>query len=267
VAVCAGITAFPVVFNLKQSQPSADTIKAQAEVDEFKNSITVGEYIPSKSGMVVSSTSEEEPGIVLPLDTNSVSELPKNAVGYLYLDEILSAPLMQGTDNSYYLHHNAFGAVSDAGSFMLDKNATSEDAEQIVYVHTMRYAGNDNCKMFQYFKEQYQNCKGPNDMGTLSVEDLPNLYIYKEGVVEVYAPLVCYNELKSNKDEGYWKANKTESEAEAIYTSKAEEQGIELNLETDGDRYITFSTCDRVFSRSEGRKMYVYRMVASGEAE
>lgn len=78
-----------------------------------------------------------------------------NVIGWLYFEnEEISYPIMQTTDNDYYLNKTYSGTTSSSGSVFLDANSSSDfsDFHSIIYGHNMK-----NLSMFgrlKYYKTQ-----------------------------------------------------------------------------------------------------------------
>ena len=65
-------------------------------------------------------------------------------VGWLYVPNChASFPMVQGTDNSYYLYHTASGAENPMGAIFVDANATPgfADDNTIIYGHSVEGGG------------------------------------------------------------------------------------------------------------------------------
>lgn len=78
--------------------------------------------------------------------------------GWLHIDDGIagigiSYPIMQGTDNEFYLHHTPSGAYSSAGSVFLDYHVAGDFSEHstVMYAHNML-----NDSMFSQLKK-YRN--------------------------------------------------------------------------------------------------------------
>jgi sortase B len=84
----------------------------------------------------------DEPGRTLAdADLAAVQEVNPDVVGWIYLpDSPISYPLLQGTDNEYYLRHNWKRVRNDPASIFLDYRAAGDfsDFDTIIYGHRMK---------------------------------------------------------------------------------------------------------------------------------
>ena len=71
-----------------------------------------------------------------------VSKYSSDLVGWLYIaDSDIDYPVVQGTDNQYYLHHTPDGRRSDLGTIFLDCKCSRDfsDSQNILFGHNMQY--------------------------------------------------------------------------------------------------------------------------------
>lgn len=73
-------------------------------------------------------------------DVSALKEINDDARGYLYGADVLSYPVVQGTDNSYYLTHLFDGTDNDCGCIFIDCNIPEgfEARNCILYGHDMK---------------------------------------------------------------------------------------------------------------------------------
>ena len=88
----------------------------------------------------------------LEIDFNELESINKDVAGWLYMEALpdISYPIVQGTDNDYYLHHTYKKEEVFAGSIFMDcKNSKDfSDQNTIVYGHNMK-----NGSMFGTLKQ------------------------------------------------------------------------------------------------------------------
>lgn len=93
-----------------------------------------------ESGSAVESGSNRElPPITV--DFARLQEVNPDIRGWLYCpDTVINYPVMQGSDNDFYLGHNYTGAQDQCGSIFLDAKCASDfsEANSILYGHSMR---------------------------------------------------------------------------------------------------------------------------------
>ena len=83
----------------------------------------------------------EETFLNLNIDFEALEEINPDVVGWLYIPILdLSYPVVQGTDNEYYLNHIYDGDANFSGSIMLDceNNPDMTDHNTFIYGHHMK---------------------------------------------------------------------------------------------------------------------------------
>ena len=147
---------------------------------------------------------EEERGEVgsaeaFTIDFASLQQINEDIVAWLRIPGVLDYLVVQGTDNSYYLHHTFRNEYNIAGSIFLDARnmADFSDSKNIIYGHNMR-----NGSMFHVLKN-FQNL----DFYQANRE----IWLYlPDGSVEVYEIVGC-EEVKA-AGEAYELGNEEEKE-------------------------------------------------------
>lgn len=86
-----------------------------------------------------------------------------NAVGWIHLDDAdIDYPIVQGSDNSYYLSHDATDAYSISGAVFLDyrNKSLANDLYALVYAHNM--LDNSMFSLLTQYQDQsfYESGKG-----------------------------------------------------------------------------------------------------------
>ena len=91
------------------------------------------------------------------IDFAGLKEINDDCVAWIYIeDTVINYPVLQGSDNAYYLKHLIDGKWNSAGSIFMDSrvNADLSDRHSIIYGHHMK-----NGTMFsglaQYKKQAY----------------------------------------------------------------------------------------------------------------
>lgn len=74
------------------------------------------------------------------VDFEALQQINPDIVAWLRIPGVLDYPVVQGTDNSYYLHHTFRKEYNIAGSIFLDARNTADfsDSKNIIYGHNMR---------------------------------------------------------------------------------------------------------------------------------
>lgn len=142
----------------------------------------------------------------------------------------ISYPVVQGQDNSYYLHHMFNGESNKNGSIFVDyhNNADFTDKNTIVYGHNMK-----DKSMFGTL-DRYQD--------VALYQQYPYFYIYVPGYVLEYQIISCY----SGKIEsvgytyGFPETEDFQSFLDKILSYAGYSTGTEVTME---DTIVTLSTC------------------------
>lgn len=89
-------------------------------------------------------------------DVAALKEVNPDTKGYLYGEGVLSYPVVQGTDNSYYLSHLFDGTWNDCGCIFIDCHITEgfEARNCILYGHDMK-DGSMFAQLHNYASEEY----------------------------------------------------------------------------------------------------------------
>lgn len=97
-----------------------------SETDEAGNPISANEF----------------PQCPLSVDFSSLKSINPDVIGWIYIEAIpsISYPLVQGTDNDYYLKHTVEGVENTSASIFLDYRNASDlsDSNTIIYGHNMK---------------------------------------------------------------------------------------------------------------------------------
>jgi len=175
-------------------------------------------------------------------------------IGWLKIDNTkIDYPVMQTTDNEYYLNHNFNQEKDSNGALFLDCNCSvfPKSTNMIIYGHHMK-SGNMFGNLQKYAKESYWK-----EHPTISFDT-----IYEYGTYEVM--YVFYSKVYDNDDLvfKYYQFIEANSEAEFDYYM-SEMQALSL-YDTGvtakyGDTLLTLSTCDH--SQTDGRFAVVAKKV------
>ena len=84
---------------------------------------------------------DQEPvSVVLSPDWNALQSTNPDIVGWIYIpDTVINYPIVQGSDNDYYLDHSSMNNTNTIGSIFLDAAASADftDLNTIVYGHSV----------------------------------------------------------------------------------------------------------------------------------
>ena len=140
------------------------------------------------------------------VDFAALQQINPDIVAWLRIPGVLDYPVVQGTDNSYYLHHTFRKEYNIAGSIFLDARnmADFSDSKNIIYGHNMR-----NGSMFHVLRK-FQDLD--------FYQSNREIWLYlPDGSVEVYEIVGC-EEVKA-AGEAYELGNGNEEEKELILST------------------------------------------------
>lgn len=162
--ICALIFLFAGI----QLMKTIDTYnQAKSEYDALKEEyVANGEAIDMVAEPVYYSdqeSHEEHPHFMnLDVDFSSLKKENSDVVGWIYVPAVeISYPVVQGQDNTHYLHYTYEGTANSCGSIFLDADSSANmtDRNTFVYGHNMRNGSMfGSLKKFSkdpYLAEQY----------------------------------------------------------------------------------------------------------------
>lgn len=119
------------------------------------------------------------------VDFEKLKQINNNTVGWIKIDETnIDYPIVQATDNNYYLKKNIYKQTSTSGSLYLDyRNNNFDDTNTIIYGHNMK-----NGTMFSELKKIYEG-KIQNNVIKIQTETEEKTY----QVISVYIVDANYN--------------------------------------------------------------------------
>ena len=187
-------------------------------------------------------------------DYKTLYEKNKKLIGWLKIDDtIIDYPVMQTTDNKYYLEHNFNQEYDKNGSLFLDCSCSvyPRSTNLIIYGHHMK-SGQMFGQLQKYAKESYYEKHTTIQFDT----------IYEKGTYEI---MYVFRSQVYNEDDlvfKYYQFINANSETE--FDSYMEEMAALSLYDTGvtasyGDSLLTLSTCDN--SQKDGRFVVVARKV------
>ncbi len=178
-----------------------------------------------------------------------------NVVGWVEIPNTnMSFPVVQTTDNDYYLRHNYKDEYSKDGAIFLDKDYdwTIPSSNLLIYGHN-----NKNGNMFQSLLDYQDKSfydEHPNIRFTTPDEDC------EYEIIAVFFSRVYYKNEK-NVFRYYYFVNAENEEEFNNYVSESKKASIYDTGKTAeyGDQLITLSTCE--YSQEDGRFAIVARKI------
>lgn len=201
----------------------------------LKDAVHFEPEVPGESPEPDGISDQEETGndsMLLPeIDFAALKEVNRDVIGWLYLpDTVISYPVVQGEDNTYYLKHLADGTYNSNGCLFADHNNQKNFADDntLIYGHHMN-SGKMFASLVKYKEQEFY-------------EAHPNIFFITEDAayqIELFAGYTtsadsdAYLISLSTREEkiGWLKELFHQSDFYADVTVSAE------------DHIVTFSTC------------------------
>ena len=193
---------------------------------------------PAQPTEPVPSLPEEDPIVYPVVDFDALHEINPNVVAWIYIEDThINYPVVQGTDNQYYVKHMIDGTANRAGSIFMDRRNNPDflDKHTILYGHNMK-----NDTMFaditNYRDQEYYDS---HPMGLIMTPDGNFRFeIIAAHVAKLSGPS--------------WDLE-FESDAQALQWAQnaMEKSGfVSRYTPTEKDLYITLSTCSYEFNEA-----------------
>ena len=178
----------------------------------------------------------------------------KKLIGWLKIDDTnIDYPVMQTTDNVYYLEHNLNQEYDKNGSIFMDKdcNVLKPSTNYIIYGHHMKsenmfgkldlYEDEDYCREHPYiqFDTIYEK-------GTYEV-----MYVFRSRVYSEEEIVFKYYQFIDANSEQEFNSYMSEMESMSLYDT-----GVRAEY---GDQLLTLSTCD--YQEKNGRFVVVAKKI------
>ena len=167
------------------------------------------------------------------VDFTKLGKLGSDLKGWLYLEALdISYPLMQSTDNDYYLHRTVNGDYDFAGSIFMDaeNNPDFTDSNTIIYGHNMA-----DGSMFGTLKNY-----------TLDAANQSSPYIWILTEKQDYCYEIFSAQTANTSSECYTLFSETDQTFISFLERMRRNSGIETGSFTfsEKDKILTLSTCN-----------------------
>ncbi len=193
-------------------------------------------------------TAEPMPGVTVP-DFASLAKINPDIAGWLSLEgTVIDYPVVQGSDNEYYLNHLFTGEVNRAGCVFMDKDNAKDfsDPCTFLYAHNMRN-GTMFAELEKYREQSYYEAHPVLILQSAQGE---------RWRVELFAGILTAG------DGGYVQTAFESMEEYLKYCAEMKERSTfqsEVNV-TAEDRILGMSTCR--YDVSDGRYVLFGRLVS-----
>lgn len=181
-------------------------------------------------------------------------EKNKKLIGWLKIDDtIIDYPVMQTSDNEYYLDHNFNQEYDKNGSLFLDCDCSvyPQSTNLIVYGHHMK-SGQMFGQLQKYAKESYGEKHSVIQFDSIYEKaEYQVMYVFRSQVYNEDDLVFKYYQFINANSEEEFNSYMKEMEAMSLYDT-----GVTANY---GDSLLTLSTCDH--SQTDGRFVVVAKRI------
>ena len=189
--------------------------------------------VDKTTGDGADTSSDEEENLPFVYDHQALLNINSEGQGYLYIPSIdLRLPVVQGTDNEYYLNHTFNKVYNAAGALFIDSRVDKGlgGSNVIIYGHNMKN-GSMFAKLAYYKNESFYRQQG-NDV----------FYIYTGDEIREYRIFDAFE----NDPEGYvytcnfGTASQLQEYASTVKSYSLYDTGVDVSSAT---QVVTVSTC------------------------
>lgn len=219
------------------------------EKNMFNNSDLYNELINDTSQIQESNIKTERM-----IKLEELQKQNSDIVGWLQIEETnINYPILQGTDNSYYMTHNYKKEYSKDGSLFLDKDYdwSIPSTNLLIYGHNNRGSSEMFAGLMNYKDEEYYK-KHKTIRITTNKEDA------EYEIIAVFLSRVYYKS-ETNVFRYYYFINAENEQDFNEYVQNSKEASL-YNIDATaeyGDQLLTLSTCE--YSQEDGRLAVVAR--------
>lgn len=165
------------------------------------------------------------------VDFDALRQINPEIVGWIYCEDTpISYPVVQGSDNDYYLHHLFNGDANGAGCLFLDAGNSGDfsDRNNIIYGHNMRDGSMFN-SLFRYTDKEFYDAHPTMLLMTPA----------KNYRLEIFSGYIL-----SGWGDAWRLTFQSDADYNAWLMASWEASGTEMNYQPqEGDRIVTLSTC------------------------
>lgn len=181
-------------------------------------------------------------------------EKNKKLIGWLKIDDtIIDYPVMQTSDNEYYLEHNFNQEYDKNGSLFLDCDCSvyPQSTNLIIYGHHMK-SGKMFGQLQKYAKESYGEKHSIIQFDSIYEKaEYQVMYVFRSQVYNEDDLVFKYYQFINANSEEEFNSYMKEMEAMSLYDT-----GVTASY---GDSLLTLSTCDH--SQTDGRFVVVAKRI------
>lgn len=228
--------------------------RTQSNYDELSD-LKGSDVLAGPQSVTIHYTDEEEIELTVLEEYETLYSKNKRLIGWLRIDGTeIDYPVMQTTDNEYYLDHNYNQEYDKNGSLFLDAacDVVHRNTNLIIYGHHMK-SGKMFGNLNRYSSESY--CKEHSiiqfdtiyEKGTYQV-----MYVFRSRIYNEDEIVFKYYQFFDALSEKEFNSNMEEMAAISLYDT-----GVTASF---GDELLTLSTCDS--SETDGRFVVVAKRIS-----
>lgn len=222
------------------------------QLAELKGSDVLVNSSQQKDTRLVHRTTFDLPDVLDEYKT--LYEKNKKLIGWLKIDDtIIDYPVMQTSDNEYYLEHNFNQEYDKNGSLFLDSdcNVYPRSTNLIIYGHHMK-SGKMFGQLQKYAKESYGEKHSIIQFDSIYEKaEYQVMYVFRSQVYNEDDLVFKYYQFINANSEEEFNSYMKEMEAMSLYDT-----GVTASY---GDSLLTLSTCDH--SQTDGRFVVVAKRI------
>ena len=230
---------------------SARTNAEYSQLAELKGSDVLSDA-PKRNGISIHKESVKLPDVLDEYKT--LYEKNKKLIGWLKIDDtLIDYPVMQTSDNEYYLDHNYNQEYDKNGSLFLDCDCSAypQSTNLIIYGHHMK-SGQMFGELQKYAKESYAQKHSTIQFDTIYEKGTYQvMYVFRSKVYNENDIVFKYYQFIEANSEEEFNSYMREMEAVSLYDT-----GVTASF---GDSILTLSTCD--YSQEDGRFVVVAKKI------
>lgn len=223
------------------------------ELSELKDKPVVAEATAAVTDPLYTLDEQSEPREVLDEYKNLLNK-NKRLIGWVKIDDTnIDYPVMQTSDNEYYLEHNLNQEYDKNGSIFMDKDCDvlKPSTNFIIYGHHMK-SGQMFGTLDKYEKESYYEEHPYIQFDTIYEKGIYQvMYVFRSRVYSEDEIVFKYYQFIDANSEQEFNSYMAEMEAMSLYDT-----GVTAEY---GDQLLTLSTCD--YQEKNGRFVVVAKKI------
>ena len=244
VAACVFVfAAYNLISILLEYKKGTDTYK-KVEDDVIQS---------EEQTIVITDENGQQSSVDIPFvyDEEALKAINSYAIGYIYIPSIdIRLPMVQYTDNDYYLHHLIDGTYNSSGCLFEDSRIEGgiNANHVIIYGHNMK-----NGSMFgllKYYNSESYYKSGNND----------KIYIYTGHELREYTIFSCYvsEPISDTYTYNFSTLNAMRTWASQMQSQSLYDTGVDIS---NSQQVITLSTCT-----NDGKQRFIVHATLTGSA-